>query len=272
MPGVTDRMKVQELRHYFEGPASQLIEHCLIKEDSTAGFRDALSTLNQKFIKKRQSALELIADLLTGDAITADDTDSFLGLYAMIKTRYCIATSNGMASQFENEIVVNRILSSKLSFLAHKWVEKCVDADKEQGRQLTFDDFLVFLNERHDFYVRHNAIMRHVSFPLDQMSASTEETWAEQEAESVSDEPNCVVCGEKHHLEACDVLPALDVEALTKLFVDEKACFRCGSLSHIARRCDAGVRCSSCFRPHLTGLCKIQVPPVPPSLDNSDDS
>lgn len=255
-------MRIQELPFYFEGPALQLVDYCILSDDPAAGFADAISALDRKFLKVGQSALEMFADLLVGNNVTAKNTNALLSLYSQLHSRYRIAVLGGMASEFENDMVVKAILA-KTPFLSPEWVEKRVKA-KKVGRRLSFPDFLAFLNERHDYHVEYNSIISHVSSNPGQEAPEVVELMEASPAEQVVDAllaPICVVCGGQHHLVTCPAASTMDADSLKKRLYDAKACFRCGSVEHLAIGCDADARCMSCSRPHMTVLCSIQAPP-----------
>ena len=45
LPGVTDRQKLLELRHYFDGHAYEMITYCMQLDDAKEAFEEAVGAL-----------------------------------------------------------------------------------------------------------------------------------------------------------------------------------------------------------------------------------
>merc|ERR1711895_412176 len=101
MPGVSDRQRVLELQHYFEGPAFSMIEYCVMMDDATAAFKEAMEVLEEKFGKGKESAVEMLDEVLKGKQLTDKDVDGLLMLYSKLRTKYFVAKSMGKDAEFD---------------------------------------------------------------------------------------------------------------------------------------------------------------------------
>ena len=117
-PGVSYLQRLQELQHYFEGPALQLIECFLLREDAEAAFKEALDCLRDKFGTRQESAMEMLEVALAGKLIAKQNHAGLLQLYASLNSVISIARVTGRAADFELQSVVDAILRKKASSLA----------------------------------------------------------------------------------------------------------------------------------------------------------
>ena len=150
LPGVTDRQKLLELRHYFDGHAYEMITYCMQLDDAKEAFEEAVGALVEKFGRSDESALESIEELLKGKQLVDKDVDGVLGLYSKLKTKYYLAKNRGMEAEFDTRTLIDTIVHKKLSSsMAAKWFKKVVKYRGEKGREPGFMMFLTFLNDEH---------------------------------------------------------------------------------------------------------------------------
>ena len=291
VPGITDRQKVMELQYYFADSAFQLIEHCVMNADPAMGFEEALLTLDQQFIQRRETALERIDDAISGNKVGANDTQGLLSVYSKLRSRYQMAATTGRAADFDHEIVIQTVLSRKFDQgIVDRWIDKCVHAAERGDEDPSFLQFLGFLNNLHSAAKRRQLVASRVSpasgpKPKGKTSSvaagstgkppetkpeadvKPKGTPAAAPASAPSRPPfkaRCPICSSDHKADVCPQLSTMDPDMIRGRLSRFGACFRCGSTSHLAKRCDAGVTCSTCQRPHATSLCRIQNPARPP--------
>ena len=288
VPGITDRQKVMELQHYFTDSAFQLIEHCVMDTDPAKGFKEALLTLDQQFIQRRETALERIEDALSGNKIGANDAQGLLSVFSKLRSRYQMAVTTNRGNDFDHEIVIQTVLSRKFDQgVIDKWVNKCVKAAKRDSKDPSFLEFLDFINDLHSAAKRRQLVASRIpsaSGPKPKgkpPSVAAGSAGKAPEAKPVAETKpkanpadnaparppytvRCPICYSDHKADVCPQLPTMDPDTARGRLSRAGACFRCGSTSHMAKRCDAGVTCSTCQRPHATSLCRIQNPPRPP--------
>ena len=293
LPGVTDRQKLLELRHYFDGHAYEMITYCMQLDDAKEAFEEAVGALVEKFGRSDESALESIEELLKGKQLVDKDVDGVLGLYSKLKTKYYLAKNRGMEAEFDTRTLIDTIVHKKLSSsMAAKWFKKVVKYRGEKGREPGFMMFLTFLNDEHTFLQRYNAAYPQSS---NQATASSKTPGAKvaatgvapatksasagssKGAQSTAANPTtemlrCVSCSQAHGVEECDTFKALSVEAKKKTCSDAGACFRCGAPGHLARRCKSDAKCATCSKSHKTVLHEVQAQRAPEAAGDAGAS
>ena len=285
LPSVTDRQKLLELRHYFDGHAYEMITYCMQMDDAKEAFEEAIGALVEKFGKSDESALESIEELLKGKQLSDKDVDGVLGLYSKLKTKYYLAKNRGTEMEFNTRTVIDTIVHKRLSSsMAAKWFKKVVKYRGEKGKEPGFSVFLTFLNDEHTFLQRYNACYPQNSGQAPAASkaqgakvaatgaapaskgtpaGSSKAAPGSAPTASVTEPPKCMSCSQAHGVEECTTFKALSVEAKKKACSDAGACFRCGSPGHLARRCRSDAKCATCNKAHKTILHEVQVQRAP---------
>ena len=285
LPGVTDRQKLLELRHYFDGHAYEMVTYCMQMDDAKEAFEEAIGALVEKFGRSDESALESIEELLKGKQISDKDVDGVLGLYSKLKTKYYLAKNRGLEAEFNTRTLIDTIVHKRLSSsMAAKWFKKVVKYRGEKGREPGFSMFLTFLNDEHTFLQRYNALYPQSS----NQAATTSKAQGAKVAATgaaptskgapagpsraavgatpsttATELPKCISCSQAHGVEDCATFKALSVEARKKACSDAGACYRCGSPGHLARRCRSDAKCATCNKGHKTILHEIQAQRAP---------
>ena len=119
-PGVTAQQKITELQHYFEGAALLLVEAETIKADHELAYVEACSKLNEKFGMKRETAVEMMEEALSGKVIHDKDAGALLNLYATLSSIHAMAKETGRETEFENRTAIDAVLKKKVPHYAGK--------------------------------------------------------------------------------------------------------------------------------------------------------
>ena len=254
-PAISARQKLQELQHYFDGPAYDLVETDVLREDAETALSDAMGKLNRKFGVRRETALEMLEDLLGGKQVGERDHGALLMFYAKLQSVHSLAMETGRAADFETKSVVETILRKKLPHLMNKWFKKSVRHIREKGEELAFADFLKFVDEEH-------AVMEMLARAMQgsQTGQKVGQT-AKVAATNVGKErphpaptkgggKECSVCGAAHAVAACPAFKSMSAADKRRQCQAAGLCFRCLERGHAARFCPEEGRCNVCNQTH----------------------
>lgn len=259
-PGVTARQKLQELQHYFEGPALDLVETDVLRKDAEVALEDAIGKLNRKFGVRRETALEMLEELLTGKVIGEKDHSLLLTFYAKMQSVYALAKETGRAADFEAKSVVDTILRKKLPHMMNKWFKKSVRHQREKNEDLTFSDFLRFLDEEHAVAELLAKAMQGAQAgpktgqPPARIAATGMGKERSQGGLAKTPARECCVCGAGHAVTACSAFRSMSAADKRKQCQSGGLCFKCLERGHAARFCPEEGKCASCGQMHHTLL------------------
>ena len=275
--GVTPRQKVLELQHYFEGAAFRLVEAETLRGDAEAAFAGALDKLNKKFGTRRETALEMLDELLGGKPVSDKDPNAQLDFYARLSSVYSLAQETGRANDFETRSVVDTILRRKLPHLLQKWFKKSVKHQKVKGDDLVFTDFLEFVDEEHAIFDQMHRAMGGISAVATGggggKAAPSVKVAAAGVSSAVKDLPKaaapaggaCPACGAGHGISDCAAFQDKPMEEKRLVCITVRLCYKCLATGHSAARCAMEVVCATCNGAHHTLSHEIFAawPPIP---------
>ena len=139
--------------------------------------------------------------------------------------------------------------------------------------ELSFSDFLDFINQRHDYLDQLNRITGtgYVQTPQKganggaRVAATAASTAApaaaaapKAAAKPTSRSIGCIVCGAAHSMATCDKFRALETGAKRTAVMNAGACFKCLESGHLARHCAAAMKCETCQQPHHGAAHNLQ--------------
>ena len=277
--GLTETMKLNEFHHYFEGSALQLIEAELRrKNDAEKAASDAISKLNRKFGTRKETALEMMDELLQGKQIGEKDHGGLLSFYCRLTSIHTLACDTNRGTEFENKLVVDSILSKKIPHLSAKWAKRSVKDAMAGGKGLNFAAFLSFLDEEHAIaeYCYKNSGQAQQIKPIGAKIAATTATTTKKEgataAAATPPKPagGCGRCGGQHRLPACDIFKGLAVGDRRKFCMNTRSCYQCLEAGHMARNCQSPDKCPICGSGHHELLHPVdEAAPAPPGETNN---
>ena len=263
-PAVTARMKLQELPFYFEGSAMRLIESDVIRKDAGKALDEAMSKLQRKFGVRKETALEMLEELLAGKPVGEKDHNALLDFYARLLSLYSLAQETGRAADFEARSVVETILRKKVPHLMVKWFKKSVRQMRERGVELDFGDFLKFLDEEH-------AVAELMARAMGgQQGGQKAIVGAKVAATNIQEGPRaalgnpiaskCCACGSSHALAGCASFRDMGAMEKRKLCQTAGICYKCLGTGHAARFCKEEGRCATCGGPHHASVHNLFAP------------
>ena len=142
-----------------------LVEAETIKADQELAYVEACSKLNEKFGMKRETAIEMMEEALSGKVLPEKDAGALLNLYATLSSIHTMAKETGREKEFENRTAIDAVLKKKVPHYAGKWTKKSVNCQIDECREPSFSEFLNFLNKEHRFLDQFNRSMAGTSGP-----------------------------------------------------------------------------------------------------------
>ena len=265
-PGVSARQKVQELQHYFDGAAYTLVESEVLRDDAEAAFNSAVDKLKRKFDARRETALEMLEEALSGKPVAEKDINGLLVFYTELSSAYELAETTGRALDFSTKSTIDTVLRKKLPHLTAKWFKKFIKFRKTNATDLGFSEFLDFIDDEHrlaEMYLRvmgsNTASNNGGKTPLvGAKVAATSASTSGKPGGAATTAGRCAACGAGHALTECSTFRDADADAKRKACALARVCYRCLEGGHIARDCKAEIRCATCQRSHHTWAHTIQ--------------
>ena len=272
LPGVTAIMRLQELPFWFDGPAHVIVDMFTLREDAGAAIEEAIRMLRKKWGMKRASAFEMLGEVLSGEKISPDDAESLLMFWARLNSLYSLAVETGRAQDFERSQVFNSLLETKIPHLSGEWWAMQSIRHGKGGSDLSFSDFLEFIDIKHNALyllnrsrasvkassnVRTGAKIHAVSADVLGMSSegrgegqvALANKFVKAAGTSIPTQA-CVVCSSYHSLQNCEAFVALDVNVRADLLARHALCFRCLTFGHMAREGPVVTICGECGNNH----------------------
>ena len=287
VPGISSQQRLQELQFYFEGPALQLVECFLLREDADVAFSEAIHCLKDKFGTRQESAMEMLESALSGKPVAEKDHAGLLSLYAALKSVVSIAKATGRTADFELQSVVDEVIRRKLPHLQEKWARKCANSLRKKKCELGFADFLDYLSDEHfvaEKMSRSNG-GRIVTTPVVPPKSHGGSARVNALGGSGGRKPStsltagaaaggrkppvssalggaaavlpsaCLHCRKGDHVvAACVAFRTVEPRVKRALVRSNDLCFICMETGHVARDCVSGGKCGECEGPHHSSL------------------
>ena len=207
----------------------------------------------------------MLKEVLQGKVIQARDPSSLLDFYAKLLSVYTLAEETGRAADFETPTTIDSILKRKVPFLADKWCKKAVKHYSLHDVELTFKEFLDFINDERALSERYNRAMGAANanqgtakLPGAKIAATSAAT--SKSGGSPTPTGGCPTCSANHHLSTCDVFQKATPEEKRKTCFSARICYKCLEQGHVAKFCKSDKRCEKCLRQHLTMMHEVNAP------------
>ena len=257
------------MQYYFDGAAYQLIEADTLRDDADAALEAATSRLTRTFGTRRETAKEMLEEILQGKVVPARDPSTLLDFYAKLLSVYTLAEETGRAADFETPTTIDSILKRKVPFLADKWCKKAVKHFSLHETELSFRDFLEFINDERSLSERYlramggavGATQANSKLPGAKIAATSAS--ASKGGGTATSSDSCPQCGASHRLATCDAFKKATAEEKRKICFSARTCYKCLEQGHVAKFCKSEARCETCLRQHLTLMHNANAPPAP---------
>jgi hypothetical protein len=146
--GGTPQMKLMELGHWFGGVASILVDRYFLRKDAEVALMEAIEALKKEFGKKKESAEEMLEELLSGEKIDQRDIQGFLSFVLRLENAYLLAIETHRNDEFERKTTHSNILFRKFPYFADQWATQRAKQGLKEDRVLGFKDFLQWLKTK----------------------------------------------------------------------------------------------------------------------------
>ena len=229
-------------------------------------FFDNREKLKAKFGMRKETATEMLQDLLAGKAVGEKDHNGFLTFYAKLTSVHSLAMETGRAQEFETKGVISVVLTRKLPHLLERWMKKSVKHLKATGRERSFADFLEFLDEEHTLAEMLARAWQDAQAAQKTMQfAKVAATNVGKVAAKEGGGEGCLMCGASHMLTSCTAFRNATPIEKRKVCIGKSICYRCLGQGHGSRSCQSGGSCATCSGPHHSLLHAL----FPPASNNA---
>ena len=203
---------------------------------------------------------------MQGKAVQARNPSTLLDFYAKLLSVYTLAEETGRAADFETPTTIDSILKRKVPFLADKWCKKAVKHFAQHEIELSFKQFLEFINEERSLSERYMRAMggatgaNQVGSKLPGAKIAATSASTSKSGGSTSTTEVCPQCGANHRLVACDAFKKATADEKRKVCFSARICYKCLEQGHVAKFCKSDKRCEICLRQHLTMMHEANAP------------
>ena len=289
LPGLTADEKLTELRHWFSGLALIQVSGYLRRQDAAAAFDEAIVRLNKEYGQRAETAEEMLAGVLRGEAIERENAEATNEFICKVERVYSLALETDRDRDFDRKSLMRTILGTKLPFLLEKW---SYHVSKNTDKILKFGDFLGFLavqkraaTELQEAREGFTLVTRHKPQKAKVHATRVEEVPPQVTKSDTSPSPKassyaavaakpasqrrpveqrrplkCSFCFKEHWLSECPSFPSASVDEKRK-FLGQNRCRICAG-KHEIEECRFPGKCETCGKRHRTCLHEISLKPA----------
>ena len=156
--GAEPELQLTELPFWFGDIAYIRIQKYLRRKDYAVALREAFVELTKAYGKKRETAQEILHNLLKGPALQSTDLIGISRFISKLSELYDVAMGTGRSSELEREETQADILRRKLPFWKNAWI-------KHQSKQMVFyqkvvgfQDMIQFLAMNYEVELKVNSV------------------------------------------------------------------------------------------------------------------
>ena len=139
---VTAGEKLLELVNWFDGPARRIIVSQTTRSDKFAAYTTARSQMDKLFEANVNSFQLIVADLVKGKQIDAEDMDRHIEIYADLSEAKAVIDETMQSRNYDKSDIVRRVLQARLSHLANHFWRRNDEQIIHTGLQLGLDDLI----------------------------------------------------------------------------------------------------------------------------------
>ena len=273
--------RLEELLHWFAGPALKIVRNHSIKPDKAMALAAAKSELDVLFREHRDSFTSTVKRLIKGKQIDKEDYHEHLKLYSDLREAQMMISSTGNSSEFNRRDVIQDILDHRLAHLADRFYSEDEKSTREKGIVFGFENFMDEMQRW--LTILTNKGLAGGKKPAPQVAAvatkaatGKKPSYAHQLVNSPPKEQpplprrvveKCNICKLSHATDACPSLHDVDTDARIQLLARHHLCFHCFSANHIAKMCEDRPQCAKCGKRHATLLHDRKFNPVSATLN-----
>ena len=140
IPGMTDALRLMELKHHFSGIAESIIDAHIACPDAGDEYQKARSEIAFLFGGSSNSILPAIREIIDGPQVLENDVKAHLQLYAELVKLQSLAVVTSQQSQLNHADNLAEIVESRLAYTANEWWQKDLRRQEEEGLRNSFVD------------------------------------------------------------------------------------------------------------------------------------
>ena len=134
LDGITDQMRLFELRHWLVGPAAEILTQHENEPDFAEALRKVKTQLDEEFGRKSTTASSMLENLLSGSKLKVTDTSAIQEFILKLEGVHKRAIETNREPTFSTVETYGKILCRKLPFFLHKWAPIARDHEAKQKR------------------------------------------------------------------------------------------------------------------------------------------
>ena len=138
IPGMSDSLKLLELRAHFGGLAETIIDAHIACPDAGDGYQRARSEIAFLFGGSSNSILPEIREIIDGPQVPEGDAEAHLQLYAELIKVESLATVTSQQQQLNHSDNLAEIVENRLAYSAMDWWQKDLRRQEELGLRNSF--------------------------------------------------------------------------------------------------------------------------------------
>ena len=157
-PGVTEKQRKMELQHYFSGEAKKILRLYDNNPDPNESVRLTIQHLRKEFGRTDDSATKMLEKILKGGDIDKNSWEEMAKVRLDLQGQYQTAKETGRDATFNTAETIDKIIQTKLSFLAFRW---CTEKNRpnHNSNKPPFELFLDFLFEQNKIRRDMNSLL-----------------------------------------------------------------------------------------------------------------
>ena len=138
IPGMTNSLKLMELRHHFSGLAETIIDAHMACPDAGDEYQKARSEISFLFGGSSNSILPAIRGIIDGPQVIESDAEAHLQLYAELVKLQSLAAVTSQQQQLNHSDNLAEIVENRLVYSAKDWWLKDLRRQEEEGLRNSF--------------------------------------------------------------------------------------------------------------------------------------
>ena len=247
--------------------------------------------MDRLFRANVNSFQSIVADLVNGEQIGAEDVSGHVEIYADLCEAKAVIDETMKTRTYDESDVVRRVLEARLMHLANRFWRRNDEQLIYSGTQLGLDDLVIEVQQWMSILSSRGITPKSATSKTAAATATSQAPLpATSYAQRLVSCPQrqqstdiCGVCGGMHETRLCNVLVNANVEERVQRLSAKGLCFHCFKGGHTARTCTERPKCEmpNCLMMHATLLHdrKVarstpnpQAPPFRPRLPSAPEA
>ena len=140
IPGMTDSLKLLELKAHFGGLAETIIDAHIACPDAGNEYQRARSEIAFLFGGSSNSILPALKEIIDGPQVMESDAEAHLQFYAELVKVESLAAVTSQQQQLNHSDNLAEIVENRLAYSAKEWWQSDLRRQEEEGLRNSFFD------------------------------------------------------------------------------------------------------------------------------------